>query len=138
MLWGLLALGRHHFGISPGYPEKINPDPRDFGISGIFHSGFFQDFLGIFSGFFKGFKIPVPIPGILRFSGFFLRNFQISIPFPGISGFSRFFDLAQNKKSRFRIPGIGIWDPEKIPSRSQLCPERTFSWSWKYLTLKTY
>jgi len=38
----------------------------------------------------------------------------------GISGFSGLFDLAQNKKSLSRIPGIGIRDPEKIPSRSQL------------------
>ena len=47
-------------------PEKINPDPGNSGIFGIFHSGFFRDF-------------------------------QIPIPIPRISGFLGFFDLAQNK-----------------------------------------
>ena len=32
---------------SSGYPEKINPDPRDFEIFEIFHSGFSRDFFGI-------------------------------------------------------------------------------------------
>ena len=36
----------------------------------------FRDFvLGIFSGFFRGYKSPIPIPGILGFSGFFFRDF---------------------------------------------------------------
>ena len=39
MLWGFLALWRHRFEISAGYPEKINPDAGDFGIFGIFPSG---------------------------------------------------------------------------------------------------
>ena len=83
------------------------------------------------------FYIPIPIPGIFGiFSGFFevfisrsrspgfFRDFSLGIfsgfPNPdsdsrdsGISGFSGFFDLAQNKKSRSRIPGIEIRDPEK-------------------------
>ena len=102
---------------------------RDLEIFGMFHSGFSRDFfrifksqsrslglrdfrdfaLGIFSGSLRGFKIPIPIPGIfgIFFSQFF-RDFQIPIPIPGISGF---FDPALNKKSRSR---------EKIPSRSQL------------------
>ena len=75
-------------GIFSGFPNP-NPDPRDFGIFGISHSGFF-------------------------------RGFKILILIPEVSGFSGFFDLAQNKKSRSWIPGIGIRDTEKIPSRSQL------------------
>ena len=87
---------------NPGYPEKINPDPQDF-----------RDFLEIFSGFSN----PNPdtrnfvIFGILR-SGFFgiFRGFKIPIPIPGILGFSGFFDLAQNKKSHPEaksVPYIG-------------------------------
>ena len=75
----------------PGISQEINPDPRDFGIFGNFHSGFFRDFeipipiLGIsgflgvrtrdFFGVFRGFKIPIPIPGIFGFSEFFTRDF---------------------------------------------------------------
>ena len=73
---------------------------------------------------FRGFALGI-------FSRFF-RGFKISIPIPGISGFSGFFNLAQNKKSRSWIPGIGIRDPEKIPTRSQL-------WSlWLIFLYKTW
>ena len=40
-------------------------ESSDFGIFGIFHSGFFR-------GFFRGFKMSIPIAGVLGFSGFFL------------------------------------------------------------------
>ena len=91
MLWGLLALGRQHFGIFRG---KINLDPRDSG----FRARNFA--LGIFSGFFRGFQIPIPIPRIFGISvSGFSRDFQIPIPISGILGFSGFFDLAQDKKS---------------------------------------
>ena len=64
-------------------------------------------------GFLSGHPIPVKkIPVISGFSVFRTRDFL------EVSGF---FDLAENKKSRYRIPRIGIWDPEKIPSQSQLC-----------------
>ena len=52
------------------------------------------------------------------YSGFFRDSqIQIPIPIPGILGFSGFFDLAKIKKSRSRIPVIGIWDsrPRKNP-----------------------
>ena len=46
--------------------------------------------------------------------GFFTRDFfeifKIYIPIPGILEFSGFFDSAQNKKFRSWILGIGIWD----------------------------
>ena len=91
------------------------------GISG-FSGFFFRDFFGIF----QRFKNPDPDPrdfGIfgIFLSGFF-RDFQIPIPIPGISGFSGFFDLAQNKKSRSRIPGIGIRDSG---SRKNPIPKQT-------------
>ena len=41
--------------------SNSDPDPRDFGIFEIIA-------LGIFSGFFRDFNIPIPTPGI---SGFF-------------------------------------------------------------------
>ena len=48
ILWGNLALGRHRFEIS-GYPEKIYPNRRNFGIFVILQSGFFGSFLWIFT-----------------------------------------------------------------------------------------
>ena len=71
-----------------------------------------------------------PDPGISRFSGSgsryfsgFSRFFNIPISIPRIAGFSGFFDLDQIKKSRSRISGIGIRvsGSRKLPSRSQLC-----------------
>lgn len=50
------------FGIFSGFSNP-DPDPQDFGIFEIFLSGF--------SGFFRDFKMSIPIPGLSRFSGFF-------------------------------------------------------------------
>ena len=53
---------------SPGYPEKVNPGPGDFGVSEFFT----QDF-----------QFSIPIPGISGFSGFFdLARKKIPIPNP--------------------------------------------------------
>ena len=46
--------------------------------------------------------------------------FRIYIPILGIPGFPGFSDLVEYEKYRSRIPEIGIRDPERIPSRSQL------------------
>ena len=55
-----------------------NPDSRDYGI--------------LYSEFFRGFQIPIPIPGISdSFTGDFLGIFKSR------SGSSGFFDLVQNK-----------------------------------------
>ena len=60
------------------------------------------------------------------------RDFKILIPIHGILGFSGFFDLAENEKYRFRIPGIGIWDSKsrKILSWNQLWSLRLVSFKY--------
>ena len=71
---------------NPGdFPEKINPNPRDLGIS---YSGFFRAFLGIFGIFESRSRSP-------GFSGFSTRDFFRD--FLGIfSGFSRDFSGFSN------------------------------------------
>ena len=59
---------------------KNNPGPQDLGLFGIFHSDFFQNFLGIFSGFLN------PDPDHRDFKIFrnllseFFRGFHTPIP----------------------------------------------------------
>ena len=88
---------RDFLGISSGFSNP-NPDPRDFGIFGILHSGFFRDFLEVLKSRSRS-------PGFWDY-----RDFSFGIlnadPNSRDTGIFGFFDLAQNKKSRFRIPGI--------------------------------
>ena len=73
--------------------SSSDPDPRDFVVFGILHSGFFRDFaVGIF---FRGF-FEVLLSRSPEFREF--RDFQIPILIPVFLGFSGFFDLAQIKK----------------------------------------
>ena len=44
----------------------------------------------------------------------------------GRSGFSGFLDLAQNKKFRSRIPGIGIWNTDLILNSQWMVPVAYF------------
>ena len=54
---------------------------------------------------------------ISGFSGFFIQDFQIRIPIPRISGLLGFFESDSPGSGL----GFGIRDPEKIPTRSQIC-----------------
>ena len=138
----LIMIMSHLYNVDNPIPRK-NPESRglksrDFKKSRIpGFSGFSRDFsrdfqdqfpiLGFLrtshSGFYRGFHMLISSPGVLKFSGFFTRIFsRLSNPGPNLQdfGFLEFFDLSQTKKSRCRIPGVGIRDPEKIPFRSQL------------------
>ena len=107
MLSGPLALGRHDFGVSRGFRDFLglflgfsnpNPNLRDFGIM---HSSFF--------GIFRGFKIPIPIPGIPGFSGFFFRDFFGTFKSRSRSpGFRDFSILPKIKNPDLEFPRSGI------------------------------
>ena len=110
----LLPLVTNRGGLLSGYPfPRKNPDPVDKNSrdtpkiknpeNGVFYSGFF------FWVFFRDFQFQIPLSGILNSTLF--RDFCEVFIFR-----SRLF-------LDFQVPILipGIWDSEKIPSRSQRC-----------------
>ena len=95
----------------PGISEVSRFITRDF--SEIFKSRswsarfwYFRYFaFGIFSGFFRDFHIPIPIPGISEVSGFITRDFpRFSNPDPDLRDFSIFGILHSGFFQDFQIP----------------------------------
>ena len=94
----LLLICEFFMSITRGFQISISVSNLDLDLGfGIFHSRFFRDFFEILKSRSRS-------PGFQDFRDFysgFFREFQSPIPIPGVSGF---FDLAVNRKSQSRIP----------------------------------